>query len=486
MNSLLKHFQYLLLQLPSIFRRFGQWGKGLLDNEQKNGKHNTISVLDGVRGVAILMVIVFHVNRVTGDNLWNQAKYPLASSLSTAGGIGVTLFFVLSGFLLFMPFAKALLFKTSWPLARIFYMRRVLRILPAYYVSLFLIILFQYPEYLHRDHLKNLLLFLTFFMDSSRATFRQLNGPYWTLAIEWQFYMLLPIIALGIALLVSRIPIKKRLPAVTVCLIGIIIWGLFIRYWGLYFLDNPSQSFLVPRSEMNIIMFFLFGMTGKYTEDFAIGMLVSLCYIYAQQPTTRKTFVRGWQRLSPWMWGAGTLIVVFDALWHFKYNYVASSWSFITPVMMQNFDWLNEMLLAIGFGLCIAAILYGSRGLKAIFNWPVLRWVGLISFSLYIWHIPLLVLFQSRIVPLFQSLHLNRFAIYSLYWVWVLGFIFPFAFLSYLIVEKPWMRLGDRWRVEIEKKHRETLNLQEKELAPQKLRVGQEETPALPQEAITK
>ena len=205
MCSLLKYIQY-------PFQRFGRLVESLLDSEQKNGNKNTIFVLDGVRGVAVLMVIVFHVNRLTGDNLWDQTDYPLASSISTAGGMGVTLFFVLSGFLLFMPFAKALLYKTNWPLARVFYMRRVLRIVPAYYVSLFLIILFQHPEYLHLDHLKNLALFVTFFMDSSRATFRQLNGPYWTLATEWQFYMLLPLIALGIAFLVSRIPIKMRLP----------------------------------------------------------------------------------------------------------------------------------------------------------------------------------------------------------------------------------------------------------------------------------
>ena len=286
MGSLLTYIQYPL-------RRFGHWVESLLDNEQKNGKKNTISVLDGVRGIAVLMVIVFHVNRVTGDNLWNQAEYPLASSISTAGGMGVTLFFVLSGFLLFMPFAKALLYKTNWPLARVFYMRRVLRIVPAYYVSLFLIILFQHPEYLHRDHLKNLALFVTFLMDSSRATFRQLNGPYWTLATEWQFYMLLPLIALGIAFLVSRIPIKMRLPAVTACLLGIIVWGLFIRFWGLYFLNYPSQTFLVPRSELNYMMFFLFGITGKYIEDFAIGMFISLCYIYAQHTTTSDKVVRG-------------------------------------------------------------------------------------------------------------------------------------------------------------------------------------------------
>src|SRR5205085_8585452 len=183
----------------------------LLDDEKPGGKRNNIKVLDGVRGIAVLMVVVFHVNRVSGDNLWDWQTNPLASSVSTAGGTGVTLFFVLSGFLLFMPFAKALLFKTSWPLARVFYLRRVLRIIPAYYVSLFLIIVFFHPEYFQRNHLQDLVLFLTFFMDSSHRTFRMLNGPYWTLATEWQFYMILPLIALGIAFLVRRVSQQKRL-----------------------------------------------------------------------------------------------------------------------------------------------------------------------------------------------------------------------------------------------------------------------------------
>ncbi len=82
-----------------------------------------------------LFVMVFHINRITGDNLWSSSENPLASSVSTAGGTGVTLFFVLSGFLLFMPFAKALLFNTQWPLNRVFYLRRFLRIIPGYYVS---------------------------------------------------------------------------------------------------------------------------------------------------------------------------------------------------------------------------------------------------------------------------------------------------------------------------------------------------------------
>src|SRR5260370_11801217 len=104
MNNPVHYLQYPFLWLQNIFQRLGRWIADLLGDNQQSGKKSTISVLDGVRGVAVLMVIVFHVNRVTGDNLWNQAENPLASSISTAAGIGVKLFFLLSGFLLFIPF----------------------------------------------------------------------------------------------------------------------------------------------------------------------------------------------------------------------------------------------------------------------------------------------------------------------------------------------------------------------------------------------
>src|SRR5260370_22042257 len=166
---MIKYVQYPFLWLQSIFQWLSRWISFLLEDKQLESQKNTIAVLDGVRGVAVLMVMVFHIDRMTGDNLWSRVTYPLATSISTAGGTGVTLFFVLSGFLLFMPFAKALLYKTSWPLGRVFYMRRVLRIVPGYYVSLFLIFLFMHPQYLHPHHLYLLALFSTFFMDSART-----------------------------------------------------------------------------------------------------------------------------------------------------------------------------------------------------------------------------------------------------------------------------------------------------------------------------
>ncbi|HEU0002955.1 MAG TPA: acyltransferase [Ktedonobacteraceae bacterium] len=459
-------------------RRVGQWIAWMLEDRQVGGKQNNIAVLDGVRAVAFLMVMVFHINRMTGDNLWDRMSNQLASSVSTAGGTGVTLFFVLSGFLLFMPFAKSLLFTTSWPLARVFYMRRFLRIIPGYYVCLLLLILLAYPEYLQPVHLKDLFLFLTFFMDSTTETFRRINGPFWTLATEWQFYMMLPLIALLIAWLVKKTPQRKRFKRVTLWLGVLIVLALGVRLFGEYFMANPKQSFLVPRPALNVFLFFSFGIVGKYTEDFAVGMFISLCYIYVQHPATNPKFAKKWRELSLWLWGAGILICVFDAMWHF--NHEMHGWPFLNG-LLPAYDWINEMMLTFGFGACIAAILYGPTSLKRPFEWPPLRWIGLISYSLYMWHLPLLIFFQSRILPL---LHIsNMYIAYGTHWIWAILVVFPFAFLSYVLVEKPWMKLGDRWRGIIETKRRAKLQAR---AAPEAPSASAQKNSIAAQEAVTR
>lgn len=421
----------------------GQWIRvGLEDSSKKN----TIVVLDGVRAFACLIVIWFHIYRIPRDlALWNPSPsaHLLLNSFLYFGKYGVTLFFVLSGFLLFMPFAKALLFEKRWPSVRQYYTRRIFRILPAYYLSLILIILLFQQQYLQPQHWGELGLFLVFLMDSSQATFKQLNAPFWTLAIEWQYYMLLPVLVLSMRLLVWRVKQAYRLPLTIVCIVVLIAWGVFTRYVGLYFTAHPSETFLVSRSVLNSILFVIYGVSGKYYEDFGVGMLLSLCFVYAQHPSISPKIRIALHKLSPWLWGTGLLCLIAMVLWNYNQRYVNTWPIFNLPLFFEHYYQISELCLSIFFGLCVLALLFGSTWLKGPFEWPLLRGVGLLSYSLYMWHLPLLLMIMQWAHPLLRNLSIEL--TYGAYWLWVLIIIIPFCFLFFIWVEKPGIKLGERF-----------------------------------------
>jgi len=399
---------------------------------------NAIPVLDGVRAIACLSVISYHVHYLVKNYNMPGVMGALPYSLVMSGWSGVTLFFVLSGFLLFLPYAKSLLFAETWPSARTFYLRRALRILPGYYVALALLILFTHPEYLQADHLKALALFLTFLMDAP-STYQQINGPFWTLAIEWQYYMLLPLLAWGFSWLVRRGKSdRQRLWLVISCLLGMILWGLGTRYLGRYYSMHPGETLLVPRPILNAILLVVYGTDGKYFEDFALGMLVSTLFIFTRRAAQDHKISAFLYRHNIWFWGAGVALLFFMAAWSTYYAQLI----FLQPFIGAH-SWLTELGYALGFALCITAILFGSPALKALFSWEPLRWIGTLSYSLYIWHLPILHFFRDTVInPLTQRLSWT----YLLYWICVLFLIIPCSFLFYRYIELPWIQMAHTTR----------------------------------------
>jgi peptidoglycan/LPS O-acetylase OafA/YrhL len=396
---------------------------------------NTIAVLDGVRAWACLSVISYHLNRYAIlSHIWTPAIGSFATGVILTGWSGVTLFFVLSGFLLFMPYAKSLLWDRPWPSARTFYLRRAFRILPGYYVALAALILLENRDYLQPARLKDLALFLTFFMDAPQ-TFQKINGPFWTLAIEAQFYMLLPLLALGFRSIVQRGTIRRRLSMLGLCLGGVITWGVASRYWGPYLLAHP-EAIPLPRPLLNVGLFFLYGFAGKYLEDFAIGMLVSTCYILSQDTAVRHRLVEVMRRGSQWLWGLGIGCLFFMAVWT-----TFPVLSFLKPFLSAERPFC-ELGFAIGYGLCVAGLLFGPNELRRPLEWRPLRWIGLISYSLYIWHLPILLWFVGYVLPLIQRW--NGVVVYGIFWLCVALVIIPVCYLLYRLVEQPWMNLGSK------------------------------------------
>lgn len=408
---------------------------------QSSPKKSNIDALDGVRAIACLSVIAYHVNygafKTFNLQLNSTKTGQFIYDILMSGWSGVTLFFVLSGFLLFMPYAKSLLFENQWPSARTFYWRRILRIVPGYYIALIALLLIRYPQYLHLDHLKTLTLFFTFLMDAP-STFQQINGPFWTLAVEWQYYMLLPIIALIFSLPVrlGRSP-NQRFALVIGCLLAMLFWGLGTRYFGRYYTQHTDQTFLVARPILNKILLVTYGATGKYFEDFAIGMLVCATYIFTRKAASDSKISTILNRYSIPLFILGLLPPLF-----------VSTWVVLTPQLPLDqyigaHNWLNEIGYSSGFGLCLLAILFGPALLKRPFEWYPLRWIGMISYSAYIWHLPVLAIFE---IFVYSSLPHRLTLIYFSYWSWIIFLCIPFSYLYYRFIEYPGIRLANKSR----------------------------------------
>jgi len=417
---------------------------------------NHLLVLDGVRAIACLAVLSYHANFLARNygiwnplksNVWNPLKDSNAA-LIYFGESGVILFFLLSGFLLFLPFAKVLLFDGKWPSVRRFYLRRFFRIIPGYFVALFLIILFFHPEFFHAVHRSQLFEFLTFRMSNDLS--QQVNGPFWTLAIEFQFYMLLPILAWLFSMIVRRGALSWRVVKLTGCLLVMLAWGLFSRYWGLLTTGVPAQNSL--QSFFLILKPYVYGDTGKYFEVFAVGMLIAMVYVYTQNVPNREIWLKRFERWSAWVLLVGLVILGFLSLLHlyyinidpYDYHKYDPVFSFMDPhTKLFSQIWLQwgPIAYAISYGLGMYALLYGSKRLKWLFELPVLRWVGLISFSLYMWHLPFIFLYVNVILPQFHGW--GGMVKYIGLLAWIMFVIIPITLTLYRWIEMPGMRLGE-------------------------------------------
>lgn len=229
-----------------------------------------IKELDGIRGLAILLVLAYHYfynGAVIESPLGNQLlKFLLG------GWSGVDLFFVLSGFLIVGILIDT---KGSSNYFSTFYIRRALRILPLYYLLLALFLIL--PHFVSNEELFKLsfpfwiypLFAQNFFMINFDFGTSWL-GVTWSLAIEEQFYLLLPLLVLKLN--------KRRLIHVFICLIAIapILRVLFDGLGGYIFTfarsdailagglfaiayrDQKIKSFLTQNINLMIVLFFIF------------------------------------------------------------------------------------------------------------------------------------------------------------------------------------------------------------------------------------
>jgi peptidoglycan/LPS O-acetylase OafA/YrhL len=382
-----------------------------------SGTAREIPALDGVRAFAALSVVFYH-----SFQLWAPRKVIFGVDITTQwyyAQSGVHLFFVLSGFLLFLPFARAMLQGRPLPSTRRFYARRALRILPVYWVCLFVLVLVQLPQFLTLLGLGNVLSHVFLIHDTWPQFNRSIEGPFWTLALEAQFYLLLPLFALGIGKVVGGTRSASRL-ALAVC-------GLLLAVLGLRALDAFGQSRLSSLQGLAYVAVAVpthatQGVQGKFLEVFALGMLCAVCYLVLIEERRISMNVVGWI-------GVGLLGVALIA--YIVLPPLLSSDYFIVPqadllaTYGRPLDFFGPLLTGGGYAALMLAVLLLGGPLAAIFAWGPMRFIGLMSYSLYLWHLPIV----HGVMPFTQPLP----------WPWRVAVAFVVAYCSYRLLERPFL-----------------------------------------------
>jgi peptidoglycan/LPS O-acetylase OafA/YrhL len=331
--------------------------------------------IESLRALAAMSVLLGHVWLFTQGSA--SAAYP--QRLVEAGRYGVWLFFALTGYLLFWPFVRSGLSHGGPIDLRRYALNRALRILPLYYVVVIVLLLVDQ----HGGSAAQWLRFGTLTESFFRSTVGTVDVPIWSLVVEVQFYVLLPLLAWLLLRAGSMRWAAAGLAALAALSLG--VWFAKVH--------APATPDLRWRYSLPATFF-----------NFTPGMFLAL--LRARPPRV------AWRSTPLVLGGVGLWLVAAAAI-----------------------RWAEPLCALAAAPILAALVLPGIEGaLTRALAFRPLAALGVASYSLYLWHVPAIRSLHSHTgwgtLPLLASGALAAIAVAS---------------LSYLAVERPFLRLRRRW-----------------------------------------
>lgn len=340
--------------------------------------------LDAIRGLAALAVLMVHidaeVNGFVTESFSRQA-------LLGAGVSGLFAFFALSGYLLYLPFVRRDFGGGPAVSLRSYARNRTVRIFPLYFVVLALLFV------INGGTPRLALRFFTFTQNFSEdLVAKAVDGPMWSLVVELHFYLLLPLIAAGVAAVARG-----------------------SRRRALYLLGGVAAATMILRhaqeSPPEVLQYSLPG-TFHY---FVVGMALALIRTGDEDHLVERLPALA-RRADVWVLATIPLYLIF----------------FISDYRLAPLAVLATFLL-VGH----AALPLRRGGIDRFFDLRFLVWVGVISYSVYLWHVPLLDWLPDT----------DRLGWTGVAWLSLFGVPVSLAvgWISYQLVEVPGLRLRRPW-----------------------------------------
>ncbi len=384
-----------------------------------------IRSLDGYRAIAATGVVVYHTAGWVGFLNPNQ---PGAHIIDNLGNFGVAVFFLLSGFLLFRPFALGSLSGEPQPSTAPFYIRRLLRIFPGYWLALVAWSLTVAPP----DRVSGTTLgkfFLIDLYDPRIKTWQVGLGVSWTLTIELTFYLFLPIYACFVSRIARRFGSRRH--------------RLAIQMFGLAALYTSSFVYRVLQARWDGAPFHSVTWLPAFFDWFALGMLLAVGSAWVRCGGQLPTSVR---ELAGRTWACWTcaalsyiaILVLKGGELHFD--------RIETPAQMS-WRFFFQGLAAFFFLLPATLARNDGPAIRSLRSRPLL-FLGTISYGIYLWH-PVVMLWVEGLAD--QTSARARLVVLT---IATLALTIPIAAVSYFSFELPltgvYSRAAQRKHVRLE------------------------------------
>jgi peptidoglycan/LPS O-acetylase OafA/YrhL len=363
--------------------------------------------LDGLRGAAALMVLVNHVGYESGFSFTG-----IVGGLVSRLDIGVTIFFVLSGFLLYRPFAEWHLGDRPRPAVRRYAWHRALRILPAYWVLAAVVMLTIDRELVTaRVATATALLLQTY----QGGLLLPSLGQTWTLCTELSWYVALPALALVLRRRGTRSPRAQVLLELAVVgafvVIGLTWSGLARSDAG--WLDPFLSGFWLPH----------------YLGWFGAGMALAVLWAYERHSPRAVAPLRALGAAPGTCWAAAFAVFALAA--------TPLTGPRILLALSPAEGVARDLLYLVAAGLVVLPCVFGTEGAPVMraLSGRTARYLGEISYAVYLWHFPMkTVTFGWTGTAPFTGHFLLNLAV-------LLPVTLVLASASWYLVEKPALRL---------------------------------------------